>query len=112
MSGQAREKRTCSLVTESTSYRVGRLQPQDSKARHQQGISGEQRNGAEYLWREFFPMLDERPHQLSPRFSVDAQRTAGLIQATFQHHGGAVIKRMRQRSGGVNPFQAVVAQWQ
>src|SRR5580700_8037207 len=51
-------------------------------------------------------------HERAPGGAVGAKRVCGFAQVTLQHDCGAIVERMCQRSGRVNPFQSVIAQGQ
>ena len=99
MSRQAREQSLSSWAPKSASNGFGRLQRQHSKTRHQPWMSGDKRKRTQYLWRKFTPLLDERTHELVPRWSVVPERVSCFAEVTFQHHRRPVIQRMSQGSG-------------
>jgi hypothetical protein len=82
----------------------GGLQRDPSKEGHQPVMFWYEGNGTQYLRSKFSPALDERTHELVPRRSVDPKGIPGFAEVTLQHHGRAVVKRMRHSGGRVNPL--------
>src|SRR5580658_213634 len=68
--------------------------------------------GTQYVRSKLSPALHERTHELVPRRPIDSKGILALVEVTFQHHRRAVIQRMRQSSGRVNPLQSMVDQRQ
>ena len=56
---------------------------------------------------EFVPILDEWAHEVRPCFRVFTERRFRICEIAFQNYGGAVIERMRDRRGRVNPLKAI-----
>src|ERR1700674_271405 len=56
------------------------------------------------------PALDEWLHQAAPAFAVRPKNRFGVAEIARERYGGAVIERMRQGSGRVNPLQTVSLQ--
>ncbi len=53
---------------------------------------------------------DERPEQGAPRASVETQPGGGLLERALEHHGAAVVERMRERRGWLDPLDAVLGE--
>jgi len=52
-------------------------------------------------------MLHERLHQVLPALAVRAESGLGVVEIALEDHGGAVVERMGQRRGRMNPLQTV-----
>jgi hypothetical protein len=57
-------------------------------------------------------VLGERLHQTAPPLAVWSESRFGVAQIALEYYSGAVVERVRERCGRVNPPQAVSLQWQ
>src|SRR5216683_2190478 len=51
------------------------------------------------------PVIGERLHQAAPAFPVRAEDGFGLAEVALEDYGGAIVERMGEWSGRVNPLQ-------
>ena len=52
-------------------------------------------------------MFDEWVHEATPAFAVRAEGGFGVAKVALEDYDGAVVERMGEWSGRVNPVQAV-----
>ena len=82
------------------------------ETRHQQGMTGDGGKRAKDFRGEVAPMLDERLHKFEPGSAVRTERLSGCIEIAIEQDCGAVIERLRERGGRLNPREAMVVQRQ
>src|SRR6266849_2573925 len=58
------------------------------------------------------PVIGERLHKAAPAFPVRAEDGFGLAEVALEDYGGAIVERMGEWSGRVNPLQTVSRQRQ
>ncbi len=58
------------------------------------------------------PVIGERLHKAAPAFPVRAEDGFGLAEVALEDYGGAIVERMGEWSGRVNPLQTVSLQRQ
>ena len=92
--------------------RVGGRKTQQPQACHQERMSRQQGNGREELRRQLAPVLGKGSEQPPPPFAVFAESPLGFVQIALQDHSRAIVHRMGQRCRRLDPFQAVLFQWQ
>src|SRR5207302_809175 len=76
---------------------------------------GEKRFQTEWAEKSFsdpIPVSDEWSHQLRIRLRVPTERRSRRLNGTFKQGDAAIIERVRQRSGRVNPRQPILLEWQ
>ena len=59
---------------------------------------------------ELIPVIDQRRHQAAPRSCVQTEFLVLIGEIVLQHHGGAVVEWMCQRSFAVYPAEPMLAQ--
>src|SRR6202158_4436738 len=111
MRGETSEERLGALAAEQMRKCFCRRESSEAEARKQERMGGQQMERTEDFGGENRPALDERLHQAAPAFAVRPKNRFGVPQIALESYGGAVIERMRQGSGRVNPLQTVSLQW-
>ena len=66
----------------------------------------------EHVLRHRVPVRYERPVEPAPAVAPGAQAGRGRIERSLEHDSGAVIERMGERGGRLDPLQAVVGERQ
>jgi hypothetical protein len=74
-------------------------------------MSGEAQRSKNVL-KEVLRRLDERLEQLTVPWAIAGETTAGVIEGTLQDSRRAVVERMGQRGGRLNPFDPERSQGQ
>src|SRR5260370_13421131 len=85
-----------------------------AKSRHaelgeQEGMTGHAERRQNVV-AEARPGGGKRLEERSPGFAIAAQVGCGARDRTFQDYGSAVLEGVGQRSGGLDPFQALLRQ--
>ena len=112
MRRQSGEERASTFIAKSATTDRADCSATNPKRAMSNGWRGKKETVVVHLGANFSPALDKRPHQLIPGRPVDAERSTVLSKIAFQDHRRAVVERMRQRGGRMNPLQTVTGQWQ
>ena len=90
----------------------GRQNSIQPEARHEKRMARHAKHGAQDRLRKLFPVLHQRRDQFSPGLAIGSEHFYGGLQIALQGDRGAVIERMGERRGRVNPRQPIIAQRQ
>src|SRR5205085_2497688 len=93
-------------------HRSCRCRRGKAEARHQPGMFGNRRHGAENIRRELCPVLNEWLNHFAPGAGVFAKCRDCLRQVALQYDCGSVVEGMRKRRRRVDPLQSEVAEGQ
>ena len=75
-------------------------------------MAGEQGDRPQDFRSQLRPMFGKRFKRTAPVFAVYSECRFGLTQVAFEDDCSSVVKRVRDGSRGLNPFQAVFPQRQ
>src|SRR6267143_1946742 len=81
-----------------------------AEARQQKGMPREHVQRAQDFRGQIRPMSDKRLHESAPAFAVWSENGFGVAQIALKRYGRAVVERMGEWSGRVNPLQTVSLQ--
>jgi hypothetical protein len=84
----------------------------DSKPCKKQGMSGDVGEWRKDFVNELFPVAHERLEKLQVGGTVRSESRTRLFDRALQNGGGAVIEWMGKWSRRMNPFQAMLRQWE
>jgi hypothetical protein len=62
--------------------------------------------GAQYFAKELIRIIDQRLHQIAVSLRVSAKRAAGIFKRFVEKRRRAVVERMSESGGRVDPFYA------
>ena len=110
--GEAGEERSGWFGAEAAGYGGGGEEGVQAEAGEQERVLREGDCGAEDVGGEVGPAGGERLHEAAPGGAVFAEGGFGLGEVAVEGDGGAVVERVGQGGGGVDPFEAVVGEGQ
>ncbi len=73
-------------------------------------MTGNAQHRPETVLRELLPMIDDRLHEAAPWLAVGAQFPLLIGKIALEHHGGAIVERVRQGRFAVDPLEPIVRQ--
>ena len=83
-----------------------------SEPRHHKRMARGPKRWRQHVLREFVPGTHERSVQLPPIPPARPEPLGGRIERPIEQHGGAVVERVSERGGGLDPLEAEAGQRQ
>jgi hypothetical protein len=111
MCGEAGEERFRSRVAEAeigNGVRGG--QRGEAETSEQEWMARKNVDWSEDFGGESRPVASEWFHEAAPGVGVAAERVCGVSEVAIEKDGGAVVERVRECGGGVNPLEAVIGE--
>src|ERR1700733_2819884 len=112
MRSQPREESASAFALKASRNRLRGDERAQGESCHQKRVLGKQSNGPEHLRSEFRPTIDKGLNESDPRIAVCAERSLRRLKIALQNNRRAVVERMRNRRGRMNPLQPVIPQGQ
>jgi hypothetical protein len=110
MRGEAGEERLGALAAEKIGKRFCRRKCDEAKARQQEGMGRQYVERPQDFRGQIRPVIGEWLHEAAPAFAVPPESGFGTAQVALEDYGGAIVERMGEWSGRVNPLQTVSLQ--
>jgi len=107
MRGKAGEKSFGARAAKKVHERSCRGEAKQCEARKQEWMRGKNVEWTEDFRGERSPVFDERLHKVAPTVSIRSESGFGGAEIAFEGHGCAVIERMGEGRGGMDPVEAV-----
>ena len=111
MRGKSREERPGpGFGKMAVGQRLRGLHCGQAKARHEQRVMRNAKHRSQAAFGQFFPPINEGPHEASPGFAVGTELLLGVAGITFEHDGSSIVQGVGKGGFAMHPFQPVISE--